>query len=436
MPNASPPPVSAVKAATPLIGIISLLLMLVVCWFIQPAIPTASIMLVLGAAIPMIGWEIFIEKAYLRPSSGLILSLKRPSAEILRVTIVKLVGLAVTLFGGYAFYRYAWWYSGTSHKFYFDLLRTLLPYFLALAPIYIFMTSRYMLEPKDALWHFGALVLLDKRHVSPGKVKEHILGWIIKLFFLALMIYLLPGIVSVVLRFELSSLVDNSGIQIPVAITFFVQILFVFDVCFGTIGYILTSRLLDSHVVSVNSQLSAWFATAICYPPLIIMGTGGPLDYRIGTHEWHYWFADQPLVLWLWAVSILSLVSIYAWATVIFGIRFSNLTNRGVITNGPYKYFKHPAYLSKNIFWWLLHVPFFSTLGSGQVVRNCLLLILVNAIYFLRAKTEEAHLMTDPAYAAYSRWISKNGLLERAVNGIKRTVTHGLSEGFRVHRRG
>jgi protein-S-isoprenylcysteine O-methyltransferase Ste14 len=47
------------------------------------------------------------------------------------------------------------------------------------------------------------------------------------------------------------------------------------------------------------------------------------------------------------------LTGIYAWATVAFGLRFSNLTYRGVLTNGPYAFTRHPAYLSKNAFWWM-----------------------------------------------------------------------------------
>ena len=38
-------------------------------------------------------------------------------------------------------------------------------------------------------------------------------------------------------------------------------------------------------------------------------------------------------------------------------VRFSNLTYRGVLTNGPYAFTRHPAYLSKNLFWWCASMP-------------------------------------------------------------------------------
>jgi hypothetical protein len=34
----------------------------------------------------------------------------------------------------------------------------------------------------------------------------------------------------------------------------------------------------------------------------------------------------------------------------------------------------------------------------------------LNGVYYFRAKTEESHLMADPAYRIYARWISRNGL--------------------------
>jgi hypothetical protein len=54
------------------------------------------------------------------------------------------------------------------------------------------------------------------------------------------------------------------------------------------------------------------------------------------------------------------LTGIYAWATVAFGFRFSNLTHRGILTHGPYAWTKHPAYVSKNLFWWCAVLPFLS----------------------------------------------------------------------------
>ncbi len=107
--------------------------------------------------------------------------------------------------------------------------------------------------------------------------------------------------------------------------------------------------------------------------------------------------------------ALVLLTGFYAWATVIFGLRFSNLTHRGIITNGPYRVLKHPAYWSKNLYWWLLHMPFLSTMGTEVALKNSALLLLVNGVYIFRAKTEEKHLLHDPVYREYSDWMAQNG---------------------------
>jgi protein-S-isoprenylcysteine O-methyltransferase Ste14 len=114
-----------------------------------------------------------------------------------------------------------------------------------------------------------------------------------------------------------------------------------------------------------------------------------------------------------WGITILALVLIYGLSTVAFGMRFSNLTNRGIITSGPYRYTKHPAYLAKNLSWWMISMPFLSVLGPAAALRHCLLLGLLNGVYYLRAKTEERHLAADPAYVAYAAWIAERGLFAR-----------------------
>ena len=50
----------------------------------------------------------------------------------------------------------------------------------------------------------------------------------------------------------------------------------------------------------------------------------------------------------IWGAILVVLTGIYAWATMAFGLRFSNLTHRGILTHGPYAFTKHPAYMSKN----------------------------------------------------------------------------------------
>jgi protein-S-isoprenylcysteine O-methyltransferase Ste14 len=207
-----------------------------------------------------------------------------------------------------------------------------------------------------------------------------------------------------------------------------VTLLFVIDVQIGTVGYLLTLRPLDSHIRSGNPFLAGWLAALMCYPPFV-WGIIGPdnsvLSYEMGTPGWAHWFAGNPTVLWAWGGVLVFLTGIYAWATVVFGIRFSNLTYRGVITNGPYRFTRHPAYLSKNLFWWASVLPFLVADGSvADAVRNSVFLLVVNGIYYWRARTEEAHLLAeDPKYSEYHAWMERHGAITAPLARLKRAFT-------------
>jgi len=188
----------------------------------------------------------------------------------------------------------------------------------------------------------------------------------------------------------------------------------------------LTCKPLDAHIRSANPHMAGWIAALICYPPFVLMGNGGPLDYHRGTAEWDMWFAGNEAMLWIWGGLLVLLTAVYAWATVAFGLRFSNLTHRGIITHGPYRWTRHPAYLSKNLFWWLSVMPFLSTTGNWvDVVRNCTLLGITSAIYYWRARTEEQHLSEDPDYRAYHAWMERRGVVTRALAALTRWSGRG-----------
>lgn len=186
-------------------------------------------------------------------------------------------------------------------------------------------------------------------------------------------------------------------------------LLYLIDTVFASIGYISASHKTDSHIRSSNPYWLGWISALMCYPPFFEWLKAAGFNYRDG-FEWHHWLGISGLMASCWGVAILVLTAIYTWATIVFGIRFSNLTNRGIITHGPYRFTKHPAYLAKNVSWWLISVPFISNASSLQALLHCLILLCVNCIYWVRAKTEERHLMADPTYVAYARWIAEHGL--------------------------
>jgi hypothetical protein len=72
----------------------------------------------------------------------------------------------------------------------------------------------------------------------------------------------------------------------PISLTIWLIGTFMVDVCFATVGYVLTMKPLDAHIRSANPYAAGWIAALICYPPFILMNPGGPLDYHPGTAEW------------------------------------------------------------------------------------------------------------------------------------------------------
>ena len=415
-------PESAVSNATGGVGLFGLLVTAAILNSSELAIGARVLACLAGLALPMILWAVCVDRVHCNPSTGLDLAHPRPLSEAFPETITKLIGLWSTFLAIACCY----WLASlmiSGHVTFFIVSAWAFPLIFAISIPYVFFINRYMQEPRDGLWHMGKWVAGQWHLVDRELLLDHLRSWAIKAFFLVFMFSILQGPVANITSSSAEAIFSG---WVSFAV-WCIQLMFFVDVCFGTIGYILTLRILDSHIRTANPYFSAWFAALICYPPLLLMGTNGPLDYRQNTQEWMFWLQGHDFTLFAWGVILMLLTAIYAWATVIFGIRFSNLTHRGIITNGPYRYFKHPAYLSKNLFWWCVYMPFLSIAGGSEAFYNCALLLLVNAIYYMRAKTEEKHLMQDPAYRQYSAWIAENSLLMKIFHKLSHRLPRPVS---------
>jgi len=242
--------------------------------------------------------------------------------------------------------------------------------------------------------------LLGRRGISDEQ-RTSLMGWGVKLFFVPLMI-------AWSLTWTRDLLHDWDWSRPAVWFVLPLTVMYTIDVLFGTIGYLSTASKIGGQIRSVDTTRSGWIAALSCYPPFLALTADGLLNYRVGS-DWKCWLEPGSGLFVVWGSIILLLTGIYVWSTVSFGPRFSNLTNRGIITSGPYRWFKHPAYFSKNLSWWMMAVPFAGESGLGVALVSCIGLLGVNAIYWIRAKTEERHLMMDPDYVRYSAWINLYG---------------------------
>jgi protein-S-isoprenylcysteine O-methyltransferase Ste14 len=425
-----PRPVSDVSAGVGFAGLAGLFAWILVCreWggiaealgLPGPRAPLsgryAALAALLASGIPMVLWSLLVDKVHRRASTGIDWSLRRPLAEVRDISITKLAGLWGTWALIAAFYAIARWYWQGNYLFAMEVLTGAAPLLLVASVPYVLWLDRILVEPRDGCWHFGAM-LVGREAWDAQEVKRHLLAWAVKGFFCAFMLSILPPGFAAVVEADWAA-ISSEPVRLA---TMLIELLFVIDVQIAMVGYLLTMKPLDAHIRSANPFLAGWVAALICYPPFILMGHGGPLDYHQGTAEWGVWLAGYPALLWVWGALLVALTALYAWATVAFGLRFSNLTYRGILTQGPYALTRHPAYVAKNAFWWLATLPFLTTGSTADAVRNTAILALVSAVYWWRAKTEERHLAAeDPKYVEYWEWMARNGPLTRLLDRLVR----------------
>jgi protein-S-isoprenylcysteine O-methyltransferase Ste14 len=400
------------RSATPFsIGLLGIAAGLLALWLLRddPALDGATRGTIASLAIiaTIAAYELFVARVYLRPSAGLASGALRP-LSMARVGL-RLGALASIYAGIGLLYWLLPEYHGAFYNPFWSLLSTLAPYVAVAAPFYFAWMDRHQRETDDAYLVWARLLFRGERPSNWKPVREMMAGWMVKAFFLPLM------------TVYLSTNADHLDASLTTALNapfslasfrFMYDLSFAMDLMFGTVGYLCTFRILDSHLRSAEPTTLGWLVALICYQPFWSLISNQYIRYD-GSVFWDNWLISLPLVRIVWGTVIVALLLCYALATISFGLRFSNLTNRGIITSGPYRFTKHPAYIAKNLAYWMISVPFIEPLGWKVAVMHCASLAAVNLLYFVRAKTEERHLMNDPEYRAYAEWIARNGLIAK-----------------------
>ncbi len=413
-------PSSAVSAGVGLAGLAGLLIWIAIArhWGMDGT--WSALAGLAAAALPMIVWSLAIDRVHRHEGTGMSMKPLRSWKAAWQFSRPKLAGLWVTwgtIAGFYSLNRLYW---VGDYVFAMEVLSAIGPILILVSVPYLLWIDRHLHDPRDASWHFGSW-LFGLKNWSSTEVKAHIRAWAVKSFFLAFMLSILPNSFGRVVALPLDRLLAS-----PVElVNWLISLLFVVDIVIATIGYGMTLRPLNAHIRSVDPSIAGWVAALACYPPFHLIGEGRAIDYRPGTwgeDSWSYWLAEHPSFLAVWGACLVLLIALYTSATLAFGLRFSNLTHRGILTHGPYALTKHPAYLAKNGFWWAACLPFLVTTDSLiDAARNVAGLVLVNAIYFWRARTEERHLSQDPTYRAYAEWMAEQGFVARLAGVASRS---------------
>jgi len=258
--------------------------------------------------------------------------------------------------------------------------------YIILAPfIYFFRVSKYSTNKPFLVLRWLINIFQSKKIIPGHEEKNAILFLLVKIFFLPLMTQFFIGNFI-----DLSRTFTHSTAEL-FAYSTLLTLIFTIDTLIFSIGYTFESRLLNNIVKSVEPTLFGWAVALICYPPFnSIVGKYIPW----GAND-HVFFWNDTITIIL-RIGIIILFTIYVWATLALGLKASNLTNRGIIRRFPYSIVRHPAYISKNLVWWLTLLPVINwkfALGMG----------FWSVIYFFRAVTEENHLSQDPQYLEYKK---------------------------------
>lgn len=414
---ADPRPKSAVSTGCGVAGLVGLLAWIGFARLHDPVMdgPYAALANLIACGLPMVLWAVIVDKVHRNPTTGIDWTRIKPWRETRDISVAKIIGLWATwglIALVYAVGRF-YWQDGFA--FSMSCFQAAAPVLFAVSIPYIFYFDRRATDPKDGCYALGCWLMGTPDGRDHDAIFHHLRAWAVKGFFLAFMLSIVPSGFGQFVRTDTSRLLSDPVALASGLITF----MFVIDVAFATVGYMLTLRPLDGHIRTANPFAAAWMAALICYPPFILMGEGGPFDYHPGTGDWTKWFAGHPVILSVVGAVLVGLTAIYAWATVSFGFRFSNLTHRGILTHGPYAFTRHPAYLSKNLFWWISTIPFLTTGSWTDAFRATVLIGAVAGIYYWRARTEERHLGMDPDYRAYSEWMERNAPVPRLFGWVR-----------------
>lgn len=331
-----------------------------------------------------------------------------PMSLVLRRALPKSFALAQILLLAYLLSAILPEYKKDLYKVWMDILPFAAGCTVALSLPYFIFCERVLGPKRDLYQYVGRYTLpvfLYRVWTRPF-LRQAGLLWAVKLFFLPIMI----GSLHFSVVFLSNNLPSQSFTDFFKFFDLTWELILAMDVALAVVGYVCSLRLLNTQVISTDPTWRGWVATLICYSPFSTVLYGSYLTYEDGL-RWGDFFYGYHTAYVIYGSTLLFLHFLYLTASLNFGIRYSNLSHRGILTDGLFRITKHPAYLFKNIVWWMIGLPFITSQGAGVAIANCFLLLCVNAVYWWRARTEEMHLSRDPAYVAYALSMNERSVL-------------------------
>lgn len=347
----------------------------------------------------------------------------KPSSETFTViakrAAIKWLGFWLCIGAGALLYWLLPEYKRPYYQTFFDLARMCLPWMPALFAAYFLYAEWRFPEERDGSWQVGMLAMGQFHAIDKKVFFQHILGWMVKFYFIPIMFGDMANGINKL------RVMDWDILALPLLKLYALVLLAAttFELVFVCAGYLFSARLFNSQIRATEATFFGWFIALMSYGPFNTIFYNRYLNYR-PNGDWQTWLAGHETLIIIWASIMMVLLVLHFWCDACFGLRFSNLTNRGIITNGMYRFSKHPAYVIKGTRWAMMYVPFLMGGSWDENLRLSLLFLGVNLVYYLRARTEEKLLSQDPVYIEYGLWMDKHGLF----SWVGRLIPHAKYE--------
>ena len=320
--------------------------------------------------------------------------------------------------GGLAIVVLAWGTLTEYQSAYYGAFFQTLPLIIVFAPVVsaLFILAAYRVRGPSIHggYQLGLVLIGRMREVDWYLLRDDLLSWFIRGFFLP--INFCELVLSIdAFRGQEFSLLNGSWVAGEYYLLLMIYALIVATV---TPGYLFGSRLINTETKAISSSWFAWTVTLACYSPFEAVFFLNLFDYNPSSPDpswmqpWVTHMGNIPFLLGIVGSAILLFSLVHLWAEAQFGIRSSNLSNRGIITTGAYRFCKHPVYFTKCAVWFLIWMPFLSGVNIVDDVRLTVLWLCVCGLYMLRCLAEEKLLADDPAYVAYALWMDEHGSLK------------------------
>jgi len=331
--------------------------------------------------------------------------------SLLQRAVVRYVVWMVVLFVGLTFLQSHSFYQRYDKSIQFlDVLLDIylvagLPYFLLTL---IFKASRVedFYDPAVRFIHIIKQIGLGllQRNGRPFAVlskpynRKVLLNLVMRAYFIPFMVVQVYANMNNAVRFSADDFQDYNLMAILLWLS---SLLWFMDALCASAGYSIESRWAENRSRSIDMTVGGWLVCMACYEPFNqVTGTlfpFGPLIANVAPQS--FAFADQPAIYIFKVVEIVLLLAL-VYSDLSLGPSGVNITLKRLQTRGPYGIIRHPGTVCKLSLWWLQTAFYAQFWMSPQLIIGHL---AWNALYVMRALTEERHLRQHAEYREYMK---------------------------------